>query len=359
MQPARVPDTDSGFEGRLIPGIRPIAELFLATGLHHLFDSGVYDRLADAPGATDVTGLAAELSLDRERLAGFLRYLGNEDVVVLTGPLGGERVELGQLAHQYAEFRSWYTFLVGGYQGTVAQIGDALRLGSPPCTREGKYVGVGSCEIARWDGLAMTRTLLDEAGMSPATILDLGCGDATYLASLCEAVPGVRGWGVEPDPESCAEGRRLLKERGLSERVTLVNASAEDFLADPPPECRPDTAVFGYVLQELLGQYGEDMVAGLLTSLAGRFPGIAIAVIEVDDQSANPTVMRHGLARNFWNLYYLVHVFTRQRLESQAFWEALFDRCGLSAVATRTTPAEVDTTGVELGYLLTTAGERS
>uniref|UniRef100_A0AAU2VKN7 Methyltransferase domain-containing protein n=1 Tax=Streptomyces sp. NBC_00008 TaxID=2903610 RepID=A0AAU2VKN7_9ACTN len=353
LPPARLPDVDSGFEQRLIDGIRPIGELFLAHGLHHLFSSGVFDRLTATNSPVAVDDLAAGLGLIPERLAGLLAYLANEGIVTLEDG----RAALTPRATAYAEFRSWYTFLVGGYAGTAGQIGDALRLGAPPCTRNGRDVGVGSTEIARFDGMPMTQTLLEDADVRPRTILDLGCGDGRYLVDMCRRMPGVRAWGAEPDAGAFEQAQELVKSEGLADRVELVHAGAEKFLAAPPPGCAPDLLVFGYVLQEILGQQDRGTVVDLLRSVVDTFPDIHIAVIEVDHAIADPAVMRHGLARNFWNIYYLVHYFTNQRLESRAFWEDVFDEAGLHRLGQVTTPVQADSTGVELGYLL--SGGRS
>jgi 2-ketoarginine methyltransferase len=352
-EPARLPGVDPGFERRLIDGIRPISELFLASGLHHLFSTGLYDHLVSAGGATPVDAVAEDLALTPARLRGFLLYLANEDIVtVAVDGNGRETVALTERARGYAEFRAWYTFLVGGYATTLEQLGGALGAGRPACTRNGRDVGVGSCEIAHFDGMPMLQTLLEDAGIVPRTMLDLGCGDGRYLVELCRRFPEATAWGAEPDPAAFKQAEELVRAEGLGDRIELVEASAEEFLAAHPPGCRPDVVVFGYVLQEILGQRDRETVVGLLRSLVAAFPEIAIAVVEVADQIANPAVMGHGLARNFWNLYYLVHYFTDQRLETREFWEALFEEAGLAWEGLVTTPTPVDSTGLELGYLL-------
>jgi 2-ketoarginine methyltransferase len=348
LPPARLPGVDRGFEQRLADGIRPISELFLACSLHHLFSTGVYDALARRDEPQDIGDLADELDLDTGRLGGFLRYLANEGIVTVDG----DHALLCPKAHSYAEFRSWYTFLVGGYATTAQQLGQALRRGSDFCTRNGRDVGVGSCEIARYDGMPMTQTLLADAAVRPRCILDLGCGDALYLIDMCRRMPDATAWGAEPDEEAFKQAQAHVEAEGLQDRIRLVNTSAQEFLAAPPAECAPDTIVFGYVLQEVLGQQGEETVVGMLRSVVSAFPRINIVVIEVADEVANPSVMRHALARNFWNIYYLVHSFTNQRLESRAFWERLFEKAGLVWHGLVTTPVNADSTGVELGYLL-------
>lgn len=339
---------DGDFEHRLIEGIRPVAVHFLAMTLHHLFESGGYDRLDAAADGVGIARLADDLELDPARLRGLLLYLANEGVV----EVDGDTARLGQKGRLYGEFRAWYTMFVGGYGSTIAQIGDALRRGAPECSRDGRLVGVGSCEISRYDGMPMTRALLDLGGVQAREMLDLGCGNGLYLTEFCKTMPGLRAWGGEPDEGGYTEAVKLVEQEGMSDRVRLANVSATEFLQDPPDGCEPDLIVFGYVLQEILEQEGEPAVLDLLRATVERFPSINVVVIEVANEITNPAVMRHGLALNFWNPYYLIHYFTRQRLETRAYWEDLFARAGLSTVAFVSTDPHVDSTGLELGYLL-------
>ena len=213
----------------------------------------------------------------------------------------------------------------------------------------------GSCEMSRYDGIPITRELMARGAVEYHQVLDLGCGSALYLTDFCKEVPGITAWGVEPDPGGYAEAVSHVAGEGMSERITLANRSATAFLDDPPSECRPDLLVLGYVLQEVLQQEGEEAVERLLRNVARAFPDISIAVIEVANEIANPTIMRHGLATNFWNPYFLMHVFTAQRLESPEYWERLFARTGWRVDAFVSTDRHIDSTGLELGYLLRVA----
>ena len=54
------------------------------------------------------------------------------------------------------------------------------------------------------------------------TVLDLGCGWAELLLQVLDAAPSARGVGVDVDTVSLAHGRDLAEQRGLGERVTLL-----------------------------------------------------------------------------------------------------------------------------------------
>lgn len=57
-----------------------------------------------------------------------------------------------------------------------------------------------------------------EAG---GTVLEVGCGTASFLVQLAKAFPAARGIGVDIDPSSLEVARGRLREAGLEERVAL------------------------------------------------------------------------------------------------------------------------------------------
>ncbi len=344
---------DAGFEQRVIDKIRPIAEHYLAMCLHHLFASGVFDYLAAAAKPVPIPTVVGALGLAEDRLTGLLLFLANEGVVTVEHGTAA----LTAKGRGYDEVRGWYTMMIGGYSVTMQQLGDALVAGAPPTSvREGRFVGLGSCEVSRYDGLPITRTLLERAGVACREVLDLSCGNGLCLVDFCRQMPGVRAWGAEPDPGEYAEAVKLVERAGLSERIRLRNCSATEFLSDPPEGCDPDVIVFGFVLHEILAQRSAGTVRDLLRAAAETFPQINIVVIEVSSEMDNSRLMQHGMARNFWNPYLLLHTFTPQRLERREFWDNLFAAAGLRIADLITTDAAVDSSGIELGYLLRPAG---
>ncbi|MGK5557047.1 SAM-dependent methyltransferase [Actinomadura kijaniata] len=77
------------------------------------------------------------------------------------------------------------------------------------------------------------RLVVRLAGVSPATVLDIGCGWGELLLRVLEAVPGSTGVGLDVNAEDLARGRRLAKERGLAERVEFAEESAFGTLRGP------------------------------------------------------------------------------------------------------------------------------
>ena len=287
--------------------------------------------------------------MDVERLTGLLLYLSNEGIVQINKD---HTVFLTEKGKSYGEFKAWYTIMIGGYSTTISQIGSSITKKAPFCTRDSRYVGLGSCEMSRFDGMPITKTLLEKNHLKCSEILDLGCGNALYLVDFCRSMPELRAWGAEPSPGGYEEACRLVHDAGMDDRISLYNSSSIEFLKQAPDTCQPDLIVLGFVLHEILAQEGEEAVIHFLKSLVDRFPKINIIVIEVINEIDNPVFMRHALAKNFWNPYYLIHYFTLQKLEKKHFWERLFGLAELNIADHITTDFNVDSSLLEWGYLL-------
>lgn len=335
----------SDFEQRLVEAIQPIRGLALAQALYAIFDTGLYETLSAEPGL-DSQALSDRHAMDATRLTALCHYLANEGYLT---PEDGWR--LTAKGRDLAPFRPWYTLLVGGYAATFGQLATTLPAGAPWASRDGAKVGEGSCGISRLDVLPMIDRLLDQLPHREVTVVDLGCGDGTFLIDLLRHRPGLRGIGVEPDPVSSGIAAEQVVRQGLSERMTTHQGRAADVarLELPGGELCFLTA---FVLQEMLEQQGEAAVAGLLRETMRAHPDAHWLVVEVDHRLDDPRTMAHGLGKAYYNPYFLLHALTEQRLERREFWERLFTEAGLDIVALDHPDDAVDSTGLELGYLL-------
>lgn len=337
--------TAINIEHQLVEALQPIRYHVLATSLYHLFNQGIYDVLLGSE--MSVAALAQKLDLDERKLLGFLRYLANEGIVEFID----ERVNLTQKCHQINEFRGWYTLMIGGYGSTYLQMGEKLHSGSGWADRDASQVGIGSCGMSKFDAIPLARSLMAAIPKACHYLLDVGCGEGLFLIEFCRAFPDLKAWGVEPDKGGCQSAEAAVRKAGLEERIALTNASALELL-ESPFKHEPDFMIVSYVLQEVLGQAGEEGVIKFLTGILERFPDIYIIVIEIEDQIANKKMMMHECSLAFYNPYYLLHYFTNQRLEKQCFWEQLFERCHLKVKAKNFADATIDSTELTVGYLL-------
>ena len=337
----------SDFEHRLIDALQPVRQWALASCIYHLFDTGLYDALADADGRT-TDELTTALGMDPRKLRGFLAYLRNEGLVA---ELDG-RFTLTASARDMAEFRPWYTLLVGGYAETFQQLGDKLGAGAGWATRDGSRVGTGSCGISQYDAIPLSRKLIAAIPTSVDTVVDLGCGDGQYLVRLCEQEPGLSAIGVDPDARTVELARELIAREGLRDRIDVRQGTATSFAAEDDELTDRTCFIAAFVLQEVLEQQGEDGLRSTLVQLFDRAPEAHLVVVEVDHRPDDPQIMAHGLGLAYYNPYYLLHHLTEQRLETTAFWDRMFESAGLRVVDRAHADERVDSTRLEIGYLL-------
>ena len=344
--------TVGNIEQDLIAAIEPIRGFVLASSACHFFDSGVFDYLRDN-GSASVARIAVDLNLNTKKLRGLLDYLVNENLVIRQE----NDYRLGERAIQMHRFRGWYTMLIGGYGHTFLQMGNVLGSATGWAARDAAKVGIGSCEISRFDAMPLTRSLMAKAPGRKRNLLDLGCGNALYLAEFCQANPELHALGVEPDRGGYEAGLATIERYGLEDRVSLVNLGAVEFMSSAIP-FDPDFLILGFVLHEIVGTEGQAGTVQFLRSIIARFPQIRLIVIEVDERSREAQVMQHGLSLAYYNPYYLLHSFTAQQLLPHATWLELFAEAGLEVLATESTAESVDSTQLEIGYLLRAAPVR-
>ncbi|MFI9503426.1 hypothetical protein [Nocardia sp. NPDC052566] len=335
----------SDFEQRLIEAIQPIRYHALAQALYVLFDSGIYETLRGEPGS-GAEWIAKRHDMDPARLQALCHYLANEGYLS-----SDDGWRLTAKAQALEPFMPWYTLLIGGYAGTFGQLGATLRAGAPWASRDGAKVGAGSCGMSRLDVLPMVDRLLDRLPGGELTIVDLGCGDGAFLADLLRHRPRLRGIGMEPDPISSGLALERVVQEGLSDRMTVHRGRAADVSLLDLPDGQL-CFLTAFVLQEMLEQDGEPAVAALLRDTMGAFPRAHWLVVEVDYRLDDPRTMAHGLGKAYYNPYFLLHALTEQRLERREFWDRLFAEAGLEIAALDHPDEAVDSTGLELGYLL-------
>jgi 2-ketoarginine methyltransferase len=337
------------FERRLIENTQPIRQFFLAQALHHTMHLGVFEALETSPGST-AEALAEKLNLDPYRVLGLLRYLRNEGYTLLVD----DGWQISPKAREVLTFAPWYEMLVGGYAPAMDQLGLVLRDGTRYATRNTTKVGEGSCGIGAYDALPLVEQLLVVVTAdSPETVVDLGCGDGSFLMDLLVLRPHLRGIGVEPDAGAVALGERRRDELALNTRMELVQAKAQDALGlDLPADGRGICFMTAFVLQELMQQEGTQAIEDLLSTTFERYPKARWLIVEMDHQPLAPVMGSHGLAQAFYNPYFLIHTITEQRLETQAWWEAMFTRLGLTTEAVANPDPRADSTGLQFGVLL-------
>jgi len=334
-------------EHRLAESLEPIRNMFLSQVMLFLFESGLYDVLKENC-EKDTTGIANKLDFSPYRLEGLMVYLKHEGIIELTEQ-GAPVLTVKGL--EFGPSKPWYQLLVGGYGQTLkdldALMSDRDRYG----TRDGAYVGKGSCGISQFDALPMAKELIEEVHPSPEMVVDIGCGDGSYLVDLCKQIPHVKAIGLEPDAESVKIAKLLVDENDLGNRIEVRSGDFSELSAQ---EDLPSATVFiiAFVLQEVLEQSGRSTVINVLRQIRSLQPNSNIVVVEVDRDEENSEKMTSKLGLGYYNPYFLIHRLTEQRLERPDFWREVFEEAGWR-IKMKTYPRpDYDPLALKIGFLL-------
>lgn len=330
-------------EGVLAEHLQPIRGLALAHAIFAAFQVGLIDALGAGP--RDVCDLTSDLGLHSERLAGLLDYLENEGLVERSGATAS----LTSRGEQLPLVRPWYELLVGGYSGTFAQLPVTLQAGAPYAGRDGARVAIGSCGISDHDALPMVLELM-RSGAQPSAVIDLGCGDGTFVGEIAAEFSDVPAFGIEPDAGARKAAEEAAAQRGLA-NLRILAGDALDIPAEAQ-ELRPGAYyITAFVLQEVLEQSGRAAVVELLRRTFEADPEASWVVIEVDRRhplSAEPS----DLALGYYNPYFLIHRLTEQRLLPVEEWKSIYREAGVDVVREVFPDPAYDPLGIKFGHLL-------
>lgn len=255
---------------------------------------------------------------------------------------------LTRFGKQIQLFEGWFNLLIGGYRDVFANVAVVLREGPQEAFRNRRFVGIGSCQISRFDALPLARALIMEVNPTARRFVDIGCGDATFLCDFCELLPSATAVGIEPSEGALEEGWNLIRRRGLANRIELVHSDAFGYRSLVPP----DFILFSFVLQEMVGQIGESAVIRYLEEVRSNFPGTRLLVIEVDYRLEDLKLLRSAIGLGYYNPYYLLHPLTRQELLPTSRWDFIFEAAGYRVVARKLVDPAVDPSGLEFGVVL-------
>jgi SAM-dependent methyltransferase len=303
-----------------LPHVRGYA---VCSCLWALLETGALDRIL-APGGAAVDALRAGGRLDRRVLESILTYL---DGVGLVRVEGGQVRPLPKLLRLMAEPRGFFE-LTYAYEPIFAKLRDLLagqaRYGRD-VERRGKYVGRGSGQLCRTLPYPVLADMVRRHG--GRVVLDLGCGDLAFLLFLAEAVPSVRGIGVDVDAPTVVYAREVLATCPHRGRLEVHEADMFDLaaIAREHPEVDAITAVDTY--HEYLSE-GEEKIIGLLRQLRGWFPRALLYVGEFCKQP-HEKLRRSPTAFLEHHLY---HDLTNQVITTAERWRAMIAAAGLAIV---------------------------
>ncbi|HEY63316.1 MAG TPA: methyltransferase domain-containing protein [Caldilineae bacterium] len=305
---------------------RFIRGFYVTHALLGLASVGFLQELGDQ-GSVDLAEFASREGIDLEILTPLCEYLYGLKILRWEG----QRYALDTTGELISDMLMGALLSVQAYANILYHLEPLLRgqehYGSE-VRRRPRLVAEGSGLSAQLLAFPLVASLLRKKGSRH--VLDLACGDGTFLEVLCSHDDRITGYGLDIAPEAIELGRRRLATRGLEDRIHLFVADMFriDEITYPLPEIDAITCI--YALHEFLTENGEQVVE-LLRKLRGRFPQTPLIVCEVIRHSPDELRRKPGGLLEIQ----LVHALSGQRLGTRQEWREIFRRAGFTEMEER------------------------
>lgn len=286
-----------------------------------LLNIGFFDEL-ESRKSVDVNQFAQAKNFDGEVLKFLCEAMYSYGVLRRAGD-GYALTEDGALLVGVG--RGWFE-AVYGYEGVFHELESLVRKTGrygETITRRADFVAKGSGAIENWLYFPIAIDHINRHHYKH--VLDLGCGEGTFLRHLCRSDSRVTGYGIDLAPEAIADGQQKLRAEGLEQRVNLFVLDMNELEARPPVLGKIDIGIVFFVLHELLYS-GPQCVIEFLKSYKRLFPGTPLMVFEVDRPTSEEMRRRPGMAIP----YYLQHDLSHQKPIRKDEWLPIFAAAGFT-----------------------------
>ncbi len=280
-------------------------------------------------GAVDVAAFADKEGLDSRLVLGICEALFARCVLQKEDATRFRLDHLGRLIMEEPMARGWFE-LAYGYEPVLHRMEDLVRkraVYGRDAVRDGLHVAVGSGLASMAFFFPMVAEGIARAGYK--SVLDIGCGDGTFLRLLADRIPGIRGAGVDLSPEAVENGNRVMAARGLADRFQLHTGDAARLDAVPEALDGVDAVTTFFVLHEIPKSTDCREAVDFLKMFRRTLPGIPFVVVETDRPTAEQMRAKPGFAIE----YFLFHDLSGQQALSRKSWRDLFEQAGFSSIA--------------------------
>jgi SAM-dependent methyltransferase len=245
---------------------------YTASVLVYAFERiGLWTLVAAQTGRT-VDELAAELSLDRARLAAMVDAACRLDILELDADGGVRPSDLGR---SLLVEKSRFIVAVGGYGDVFHHLAElaqqTMRFGVD-VRRDDVQVARGCAQTLVPEVVEAFEHALDSVDFR--VMADIGCADASRLVQACWRHPHIRAVGIDISPEACDLARRRIADAGLSDRIDIVCADVLDIVADPARYAdrlaRVDLVASSFMVHHLIAHPAHG--PRIMQLLQGAFP---------------------------------------------------------------------------------------
>ncbi|HTB20208.1 MAG TPA: class I SAM-dependent methyltransferase [Bryobacteraceae bacterium] len=228
------------------------------------------------------------------------------------------------------KFRGWLE-LSYGYEEVFHRLEPLLRkeiVYGTDLYRRPDFVAKGSGEMENHFYFPLANQIIIEKGFR--NVLDLGCGDGTFLRRLCQLNKQVTCFGIDLAPQAIEDGKRLATQEGLLHRVNLFAADISGIQKLSGPLTRVDAATTFFVLHELMYE-GEDRVIDFLKDFRRIFPRVPLIVFEPIRPTPEEARARPGVGI----FYFLFHDLSHQKTVGREQWTKVFRAAGFTSIQER------------------------
>jgi SAM-dependent methyltransferase len=292
-----------------------------------LLAAGVLDAIR-RDRTLDVARFAAERGLNARILSSLCEYLASRRVLRAEGHGRYALDPDGVFLMESALLRGWLQ-LTHGYEDVLHGLGDLLagrrRYAADDLQRDGELVATGSGLASAGFFFPLTVQTIRQAGYR--CVLDIGCGDATFLRYLCSSIPGVQGVGIDRSPEAVSTARERIAAEGLGGRVRVICGDAFELGKYRTELQGVDASTSFFVLHELCGAGGE-VLRPFLETYRLALPGVPLIGIEAIRPTLEQMRQRPGPALE----YTLLHDLSNQTTMGRGAWRQTFLSAGFEHI---------------------------
>lgn len=301
-----------------------ISPHFLTRIIQTMYRVGLFDAMGKN-GTVNAVEFANKNNLNVELLVGLCDAL-YERKLLLSDGTSYRLSPQGQFLMETDLVRGWFE-LVYGYENVLNQMEQLLRkevVYGKDLVREGRPVAVGSGLASMGFYFPIVVHQMKEAGYR--RVLDIGCGDGTFLRFLCSRIPGIEGVGVDLSPDAVEAGNEQLAAAGMDKRIRLYVGDAMEIGKLKKELEGVDGAATFFVLHELCDQKENPRAAQFLSAFQSTLPGVPFHIVETIRPTPKEMRDRPGPAIE----YFLFHDLSLQKPIGREEWKKLFRRVGFN-----------------------------
>ena len=297
---------------------------FLATpAINALFEVGFFDALVTEK-QVNIESFAAQRDLDLDILMSLCDYLyalgfinGDGNTYTLS-PKG--QLLAGELRGTFSISRAYSPVI----NSIAPMLTGKSRLGVD-VYKNIQMSAQGSGETGMMFMFPLVKDIIRRKGFKK--VLDIGCGDATFLIDLCKTNPDITAYGLDLSAEAIEDGRRNVAQHNLEDRTHLYVEDMFNLKSLALQLEGIEVATSFFILHEFL-RCGSSRVMDFLEIYRQTFPNVSLILCDSIRHTRDQLRKRGGPLAEFQ----LTHDLTGQMTITREQWKSIFAEAGFTSV---------------------------